>query len=128
MVHDEYPTGFRPDKIFNYEMMVPVPSNTTDLQYNLFIDPFDQCPVGLEGNFSLPGNIYGWVTDNASGVFLENALVSVDTKIFITGSDGFYNITHLQPGDYYLVAIKSAFNNYVHNITIIENSSTLHNI
>ena len=58
LVHDEYPTGFRPDKIFNYEMMVPVPSNTTDLQYNLFIDPFDQCPVGLEGNFSLPGNIF----------------------------------------------------------------------
>ena len=55
LIHDEYPNGFRPNKPFNFEMMVPVPPNGSDIKYNLFVDPFDECPEGLEGNVSETG-------------------------------------------------------------------------
>jgi len=41
IINDNFVTGFRPDKIFNYEMMVPVPVNGSDIRYNLYTDPFD---------------------------------------------------------------------------------------
>ncbi len=128
-IRDDYITGYRPDKNnLNFEMMVPVPFNLSRLKYNLYIDPFDTCPAGAAGEDFEEGNVYGWVTDSDTGVFLENVLVSIERKIYVTAADGFYNISGLQPGDYYVVAIKTGFVNYVGNATVYENSSTEHNI
>jgi len=56
-------------------------------------------------------------------------LVAVGTEIDISDANGFYNISHrFPPGTYYVVAIKTGFNNYVGNVTILENSSNEHNI
>ncbi|MBN2367856.1 DUF87 domain-containing protein [Candidatus Woesearchaeota archaeon] len=128
LINNDFLVGYRPDKIYNYEMMVPMPINTSNYRYNIFTDPFDDCPEGQEGEYFEPGSVYGWVTDNDTQTFLENVLVAVERKFFITGPDGFYNITDLQPGNYYLVALKAGFNNYVGNITIEESEATLHNI
>ncbi|MCM2325647.1 MAG: DUF87 domain-containing protein, partial [Candidatus Woesearchaeota archaeon] len=127
LVNDNFLTGFRPDKIFNYEMMVPVPPGTNTMKYYLYADPYDECPEGA-GELSLPGNIHGWVTDNSTGAFLENALVSVSNKIYITGADGFYNMTGIPADEYYVISIKTGFGNYVNNVTIEANESTEHNI
>lgn len=128
VVNSNYLTGYRPDKIFNFEMLVPVPANITNLRYNLYTDPFDECPAGQEGNIVEPGEVYGWVRDNQTNALLENAIVAIGKQIFITGPDGFYNISDLQPGDYYIVAIKTGFNNYVSNVSVFLNTSTEHNI
>lgn len=128
IVNDNFVTGFRPDKTFNYELMVPVPPNTvTPLKYNIYTDPYDECPAGV-GEQAEAGSVHGWVTDNSTGLFLSNALVSVSNKIYITGSDGFFNLTGIPADEYYIIGIKTGFGNYVSNITVYEGNSTLHNI
>jgi tetratricopeptide (TPR) repeat protein len=127
LINSNYILGYRPGKIFNFEMMVPVPYNVTNLRYNLYTDPFDRCPAGDAGDSFNPGNVYGWVSVNGTDTFLDNVLVAAERKIYITAADGFYNIT-LQPGTYFIVAMKAGFVNYVGNVTIYESNATEHNI
>ncbi|MCK5604049.1 DUF87 domain-containing protein [Candidatus Pacearchaeota archaeon] len=129
LINDNFLSGYRPDKLFNYEMMVPVSENDSDIRYNMYTDPYDFCPGGAEGAVYDFSEVYGWVTDSQTGAFLENALVAVGTEIGISDVNGFYNISaRFPPGTYYIVAIKLGFNNYVGNVTIVENSSNEHNI
>jgi len=130
IINDLYVQGYRPDKVLNYEMMVPTPQNTTNLTYYIYIDPFDECPAGEGGNEDEVnrGSVHGWVTESEGGLFLENALVAIEQKIDITGTDGFYNITDIPVGDYKIVSLKTGLANYVGNVTIYEANSTEHNI
>jgi hypothetical protein len=130
IVNTDYLMGYRPDKIFNFELMVAVPKNTTNLRYNLYTDPYDQCEQGGGGPQETleKGSIHGWVTENESGQFLENAIVSINNDIYITGQDGYYNFTDLPALDFYIVALKTGLANYVDNITIIDEVDLEYNI
>ncbi|MBT7440555.1 DUF87 domain-containing protein [archaeon] len=130
LINTDYITGFRPDKLVNYEMMVPVPFNSTNLKYYLYVDPYDTCPYGSGGSAEEigRGEVYGYVTDTDTGQFLENTLVAIDGKIYVTSSDGYYNISEVAEGERYIVATKLGFGNYVRNLTIVEDVSLEHNI
>ncbi len=128
VLNDLYVTGYRPDKIFNFEMVVPVPNFAQNLKTYLYTDPYDECPAGQDGDSDIPGDVYGWVLDNATSVPLENALIGLERNIYITAIDGYYEITDLQPGDYYIVAIRDGYINHVSNITIESNVSLEQNI
>jgi len=108
-------------------MMVPVPEGVSNVDYNVYNDPYDVCPGGI-GDVKEPGGIYGWVKENTTGAFLENALIAVANKIYVTGAGGFYNISNVAAGDYFIVGIKTGFNNYVGNVSIYEGNETIHNI
>ncbi|NTV23681.1 MAG: DUF87 domain-containing protein [Nanoarchaeota archaeon] len=127
IINPNYLMGYRPDKIFNYEMIVPIPRSASQVKYNIFTDPFDECPDAGTGEFPLPAGIHGWVKDLSTGLFLNSTLVSIEKKIFITGPDGYYNMSDIIPGDYYVVGLKTGYNNYVHNVTLYENESVEHN-
>ena len=58
VISDSYLIGYRPDKIFNFEMMVPVPKNASTIKYNIYTDPFDECPQGESGETFTPGDVY----------------------------------------------------------------------
>ncbi|MBN1502344.1 DUF87 domain-containing protein [Candidatus Woesearchaeota archaeon] len=123
-VTEGYPTGFNNNPL-NYQMFVPVQINTTPIYY-IFSDPSDVCPAG-EGESVEKGTVYGWVTDNATGVPLENVMVFLGRDYDVTDQYGYYNVSEMA-GDYKIVAIKMGYNNYVGNVTVIENNYTNHNI
>ncbi|MBN2422305.1 DUF87 domain-containing protein [Candidatus Woesearchaeota archaeon] len=123
-VTDDYPQGFDGNN-YNYQMFVPVPANSSVLYY-LVTDPFDVCPEGAEETFG-KGTVYGWASDNTTGLPLENVDVYIGTEHAVTDADGYYNLS-VTRGDYLVVALKYGYNNYISNVSVTENNATLHNI
>ena len=72
------------------------------------------------------GTIQGFVTDNSTNAFLDNATVTVAGVSNITDTVGFYNITALS-GTTNLVATKSGYNAYFKEVNVSANNVTVHN-
>jgi len=72
------------------------------------------------------GSVEGYVTDTL-GVSLNNVTISAGGQQYVTDSTGRYQL-QLVEGGYNLVAIKSGYDNYIANISIIANDVTYHNI
>jgi hypothetical protein len=122
--------GYNPDYIVNYQMLLPIPANTTE-RYYFYADPNDECPAGGLGS-TINATVYGYVF-NQSGTPIEDATVSVGGYSTQTDSLGFYNLSTLVlQGTFTHVAQKSGYLPNVSEITItfannvIEKNATLH--
>ena len=92
--------------------------NMTPINY--FTSNFSQQNGTLLNN----GTIQGFVTDNSSGLPIVNVTVTVAGVSNLTNASGFYNITALQ-GTSFLVAVRSGYNNFVHEVNITSNLTIL---
>ncbi len=73
------------------------------------------------------GNVTGYVFDNRTGLPLSGVTVNIGNSTYVTASNGYYNL--IAPAtSQNIVAIKSGYNIYVNNITVIFNNRTTHNI
>ena len=73
------------------------------------------------------GTIQGTVIDNSTDSPLENVTVHVAGATFTTDSNGFYNGS-VYTGNYTIVALLNGYNNYISQATIVEYTTTIHNI
>ncbi len=119
---ENFTEGFN-NKVFNYQMILPVVNNTSPTYY-LFTDPNYQCPVGA-GNSPDMGLIQGNVT-TLSGDPLEGAIVDVAGMTTITDAEGRYSLSVLA-GSYHIFGIRSGYQAYVGNVTILPLQTTEHN-
>ena len=115
--------GFN-DRIYNYQMLLPVPKNEC-VTYYFSTDPYDICPEG-EGNLPNIGLVIGNVT-STDGTPLENVIIALGGNYAATNSEGFYNISAPQ-GIHKIFAIKTGYKTYVNNITVEANKTIVHNI
>ncbi|MBN1377356.1 DUF87 domain-containing protein, partial [Candidatus Woesearchaeota archaeon] len=113
------------DRIYNYQIILPVKNNTEETYY-FFTDPYDVCPAG-EGELNNPGNIIGNITSD-SGLPLEDVIVDVAGYTTASDANGFYNLS-VPGGTYNLYAVKTGYEVYYSdNITIVPFNTTVHNI
>jgi tetratricopeptide (TPR) repeat protein len=120
-INSNFTNGFN-GRYYNYQMILPIKENTTP-EYFFFTDPNDQCPQG-EGDLPNPGNIEGYVT-TTSGDILENVIVDVAGRTTLTDTQGYYNLSVPQ-GSYYIFGIKSGYQAYVGNASILYANTTRH--
>ncbi len=111
-------------KIYNYQMILPVKNGTNPVYY-FFTDPNDVCPVG-EGAMPNSGIVIGNVTTSV-GAQLDSVIIDVAGKTTISDANGAYNLT-TYAGSYYIYAIKSGYQAYVGNITVVAGNTTVYNI
>ena len=111
-------------KIYNYQMILPVKNGTNPVYY-FFTDPNDVCPVG-EGAMPNSGIVIGNVTTSV-GAQLDSVIIDVAGKTTISDANGAYNLT-TYAGSYYIYAIKSGYQAYVGNITVVAGNTTVYHI
>lgn len=114
--------GFN-NRFYNYQMILPIRNDTNPLYY-FFTDPNDVCPEG-EGVLPNSGTVDGTVT-TSSGTLLENVIVDVAGRTTFTDINGYYNLS-VPSGSYYIFGIKSGYQAYFGNVTIVAGNSTTHN-
>jgi hypothetical protein len=73
------------------------------------------------------GTVEGLVTDNSTNELLSNVTVSIAGNSFVTNSSGNYSLDVIE-GTHNIVAIKTGYNNYISNVTVEANETTIHNI
>ncbi|MFH1174609.1 MAG: DUF87 domain-containing protein [archaeon] len=118
-----FTSGFN-GRLYNYQLMIPVRFNTTPTYY-FFTDRNDVCPEG-EGQGASFGRVYGNVTTNA-GIPVEGVIVEVAGYTTLTDANGFYNLS-TREGEHNIYAIKTGYNVYKNNVTVIAGNETEHNI
>ncbi|MFH1642064.1 MAG: carboxypeptidase regulatory-like domain-containing protein [Nanoarchaeota archaeon] len=79
------------------------------------------------GRFYQNGSVEGYVIDNSTGAYLSNVTVTIAGISDVTDSIGFYNISIME-GSHNIVAVKSAYENYVNEVNVTANNITKHNI
>jgi len=115
--------GFDGD-LHNYQVMVPVPYNQTNITYWFFPDPVtDEFGGGSHWTY-VP--LYGYVTDVLSGLPLENVSVHIGDSVTETNASGFYEIL-AREGDNFLLGIKTGYFDYVDLVHTEQNISNWHN-
>lgn len=115
--------GFN-NRIYNYQMILPLRNGTIPTYY-FFTDPNDICPEG-EGELPNPGFVEGNVS-TSTGQRLEGVIVDVAGYTTITDVNGFYNLT-VPAGSYYIFGIRTGYQAYVGNVTILPYETTYHNM
>jgi hypothetical protein len=75
----------------------------------------------------IEGIVEGFVTDNITGLPVENASIRIKNKNTLTNDSGYYSIT-VNSGEDFIVAIMDGYDNYVNNITVIPGQTIQHNI
>jgi len=118
-VWENFSRGFN-DKLYNYQMILPI-ANESNPDYFFFTDPSYVCPAG-EGVNPNSGYIEGTVT-SSSGDKLSGVIVDVAGKTTFTDDNGFYNLT-IYSGSYNVFGIKTGYQAYVGNVTIIASNTT----
>jgi hypothetical protein len=110
---------------FNYQLLLPI-QNSLWQDYYVWSDPSDDCPGG-EGTAPWTGYVYGNVTDTTGnplgGVIIEVA----DAVTYSDNITGAYNIT-VREGNWTIYAMKTGYEVYRSNVTILRESGTVHNI
>ncbi len=112
------------DRLYNYQMLLPVPKNEC-VTYYFSTDPYDTCP---EGEGQLPNQ--GWVIGNVTSTDntpLSGVIVGVDGSYTTTDEKGFYNVTAPE-GFQHVFAVKSGYKVYHNNVTVKANETVVHNI
>ncbi|MGV8086775.1 MAG: helicase HerA domain-containing protein [Candidatus Woesearchaeota archaeon] len=121
-INRNFTRGFN-NKLYNYQMIVPI-SNNTNPTYYFFTDPSYNCPEGVgvgDENGIVTGNVTTISGDPLDGVIVVLAGVSV-----VTDSFGQYSLTVPQ-GDHYIFGIRTGYQAYVGNVTVIAQNTTYHN-
>jgi len=109
-------TGYNPNTIVNYQMLLPVPFNSS-AKYYFFTDPQDSCPSGGIGD-NINANVEGYVKDTL-GNLLGNVAVNVAGYQTFSDVFGFYNLTFSAvAGNYSFIGRKSGYDPYISNISI----------
>ncbi len=116
--------GFNGD-VINYQLLLPVLANQSQTDYLFFTDPNDLCPAG-EGQEPPEGNVIGNVSSD-TGTRLENVIVDVVGSTALTDATGFYSL-NARAGTWRIYAIKDGYRPYYSNITVIANTTTVHDI
>lgn len=110
---------------FNYQILLPI-QNSEWQDYYIWSDPTDVCPEG-NGTAPFQGYVYGNVTDTSGNPL---GLVVVEVAGASTYSDnttGFYNLT-TEVGNWTIYALKTGYDIYRNNVSVIKDNGTAHNI
>jgi len=108
--------GYNQDYIVNYQMLLPVPFNSSS-RYYFFTDSPTSCPSGGVGE-NIGANVYGYIK-SISGAPLENVNVIVAGYDTYSDINGFYNLTFLVTiGNYSLIAKKPGYDTYITNLSV----------
>jgi len=121
-ISENFTAGFN-NKIYNYQMILPV-LNGTNPTYYIFTDPSYTCPQGA-GNSPDMGIIEGNVT-TTSGDRLEGVIVDVAGITAVTDVTGHYSLTVIA-GSYYIFGIRTGYQAHVGNVTIQALNTTFYN-
>ena len=121
-VTENFTSGFN-NKMFNYQMILPV-LNGTNPNYYLFTDPNYQCPSGA-GNTPSMGVVAGNVT-TVSGDPLEGVIVDIAGVTALTDVNGFYSLS-VTAGSYHIFGIRTGYQAYVGNVTVVVLNTTFYN-
>lgn len=102
-------TGYSEGVTVNYQMMTPMPENTT-LTYYFYTDPNDFCPAGGGLGNTVDTTVHGFIKDEL-GNPVENATVILVGHTRTTNADGFYNFSQLEliEGNFTLLAQKTGY-------------------
>ncbi|MBU1199563.1 MAG: DUF87 domain-containing protein [Nanoarchaeota archaeon] len=110
---------------FNYQMLLPI-ANTSWQDYYFWTDPTDECPEG-NGTAPFTGTLIGNVTDSA-GNPIEQAVIQVGSyATYSQTTTGFYNMS-VAEGNFKIFAMKTGYDIYQSNVTIVRGNTTVHNI
>lgn len=121
----DYQSGYNTE-VANYQLMVAA-RNTTAPRYYFFTDPYDNCPAGIEYGLQGRGCVYGWVTDNSTGAFIDATRVMVEDNFSYSNINGLFNFS--VPRGYHVIAAqKSGYNNYFGFVNVSIDKCTNHNI
>ncbi|MBR9705045.1 DUF87 domain-containing protein [Candidatus Pacearchaeota archaeon] len=114
-------------KIVNYQIMIPLPNNQTE-EFYYFNDPEEECPPGGLGE-NINSSAWGYTFDDNNNI-LPNVSVTIAGYTYITGSDGYFNVSfYVVPGTYIIIGSHPDYQVYVGNITVnFTNYSVHHNI
>ncbi|MFH1181674.1 MAG: DUF87 domain-containing protein [Candidatus Woesearchaeota archaeon] len=108
----------------NYQAIVPV-ANVSTLYY-FATDPSDTCPAGYGTGAQGNGYVFGYVTNNDTGLALSGVTVSAGGSSGLTNGSGFYNLT-VPVGTQNLVGVKDGYQVHVGTVNITLSESTEHN-
>ncbi|MBR9693317.1 DUF87 domain-containing protein, partial [Candidatus Woesearchaeota archaeon] len=111
-------------RLYNYQLLLPASINVTT-RYYFWTDPNDICPEG-EGQEPNKGVVFGKVT-TTTGIPIPGVIVEVAGVTNITDINGNYTI-RTQEGTHNIFAIKTGFDVYKNNVTVIANNKTRHDI
>lgn len=77
-------------------------------------------------NDDLPGSIYGTVVDKATGEPIKSAGVELSPGGLktVTGSEGQFEFTQLNPGSYTLLVTKTGYIDFASNTIVVESAQT----
>ncbi len=126
-ITDSPETPYSGNSSINYQMLLPVPENSTQ-EFFFFVDPYDVCPEGGVGN-SFNVSLYGWAIDTSNNS-LANVTVNVAGYSILTDENGFYNLSLvLMSGTYNMIARKDGYDPFFDNVTFtFQNTSQERNI
>ncbi|MEM0465949.1 MAG: DUF87 domain-containing protein, partial [Candidatus Pacearchaeota archaeon] len=117
--------GYNYEKIVNYQMLIPMPTNSTQRLY-FFTDPYDECPPGGLGE-NINASMYGYVFDNNTGLVIPNATISVAGYNVLSDSSGFYNVSfYVVSGIYHVIATKTGYKTYISNVSVDFKNYNIH--
>jgi hypothetical protein len=122
-ISPNFTLGFN-NKIYNFQMILPI-RNGTNQEYYFTVDPGNNCPQG-GGELGAKGVVTGIVTDD-KGNPLENVIVETGGVVDLTDAFGNYSI-EAEEGAHNIYAVKTGYKVYFSNITIIANTTIIHNI
>ncbi|NJL44293.1 MAG: carboxypeptidase regulatory-like domain-containing protein, partial [Nitrosarchaeum sp.] len=122
----DYQTGFN-NRIFNYQLLVPLVSPGNPQVWYFWPDPNDVCPDQGNGTDDRAGNVEGNVTDE-SGLPIQGVIVEVSGRASVSDSAGFYSITDIPVGNHSIFAVKEGYQVYYSNVSVLEDETTIHNI
>ncbi|MCP3682411.1 MAG: DUF853 family protein [bacterium] len=95
-----------------------IPGNETEHNFNM--SPVRDFGVGN-------GTVAGFVTDNITGLPIEGASVSAGGASDVTDENGSYTF-NLSSGPHTIVSLISGYENYIGNVTILNDETTDYNI
>lgn len=119
---ENFTFGFN-NNVYNYQMILPVTNNSNPTYY-LFTDPNYQCPQG-EGEGADMGVVEGNVTTSA-GIPLDNVIIDIAGMTTLTDINGHYSLS-APAGSYHIFGIRTGYQAYVGNVTVLPLQTVYHN-
>jgi hypothetical protein len=105
-------------------MLLPIQNGSTQ-EYFFSVDPSNDCPEGY-GELPAMGVVTGFVTDE-SGNPIEGTIVEIGGFVGLSNDIGNYSLTTTE-GGHSVWAVKTGYAVYHSNVTVIANSTVIHNI
>ncbi len=113
----ELQKGYSPNTTVNFQMLLPVPANTTET-YHFFTDPNDICPEGGGIGEVIDAYVYGHIRDEL-GNPVENATTILTGITNLSDSEGIYNLSvGVISGTYILVVTATGYEDFFTDVII----------